>query len=143
MSKPPDEPFKYTIEYVPQAFAIVYAFGITIPLVFNFILRTMGCTMQYTKAIHIYGYSQTINIIMVILCAWPNSVAQLFFILYGAVHSSLFIFLSVSSVIKNKGHNVKYGVLLTMAGCQFLLVMTYKFYFFGNLYPDADDNTNN
>ena len=68
------------------------------------------------------------------LCAWPNSVAQTFFILYGAVHSSLFIFLCIRSITADKGHNFKYGVIISMAVTQFLLVMTYKFFFFGDLY---------
>ena len=40
---------KYTTGYVSNAFAIVYSFGLIIPICFNFILRIFGCTVRYSR----------------------------------------------------------------------------------------------
>lgn len=134
LSRPEGMKFIYTVNYVPSAFAIIYSFGVFVPLAFNFLLKVLGCEMTYSRAIQVYGYSQTINVICLMLCAYPNNVFQTFCILYGAVHSSLFIFLALRSITSDKGHNFKWGVILGMAVSQFCLVMTYKFFFFGDLY---------
>lgn len=44
-----------------------------------------------TQAVMIYGYSQTVNIFCLLLCAIPNSTLQAFVIIYGAVHCSAFL----------------------------------------------------
>lgn len=47
----------YTIGYVPNAFAVVrssdqvYAFGLFVPIVFNFILRMFGCQVRYSRVL--------------------------------------------------------------------------------------------
>lgn len=45
-----------------------------------------------TQAIMIYGYSQTVNIFCLFICAIPSATLQSFVIIYGAVHSSAFLF---------------------------------------------------
>lgn len=79
-SKPENAKFQYTVAYIPPAFAIIFSFGFVVPLIFNFMLSVLGCMMTYTRAIEIYGYSQIINIIMILLCSWPNSSLQTGFI---------------------------------------------------------------
>ena len=136
LTRPQDAPFEYTIGYVPNAFMIVYIFGILMPIIFNLIIRAFGGYMEYFRVISIYGYSQCINVIMMLLCAYPSTSAQNFFIIWGAVHSSAFLFLCINKELENSKGNLKYIAVCTMAGCQVVLVIIYKRYFFGNLYPD-------
>ena len=79
-SMPEGTKFNYTVSYIPPAFAIIFSFGFVVPVIFNFMLSVLGCTMTYAKAIQIYGYSQIINIIMILLCSWPDSALQTGFI---------------------------------------------------------------
>ena len=55
---------------------------------------TRSATRAYarlTQAVMIYGYSQTVNVFCLLLCAIPNPTLQTFVILYGAVHCSAFL----------------------------------------------------
>lgn len=132
--RPEHTAFKYTIEYVPKAFMVVYIFGLGIPIFFNLIIRAFGGVISYTKIITIYGYSQVINIIMMLLCVYPDSTAQNFFITWGAVHSSIFIFLTLKEELRSDQSNIKYISVGTLSVCQLILVIIYKKYFFGDIY---------
>lgn len=134
LTKPIDQGFEYTIGYVPNAFMIVYVFGIFMPIFFNLIIRAFGGYIGYFKVVSIYGYSQCINVLMMLLCAYPKHSAQNFFIIWGAVHSSAFLFLCLNKELEQYKGNLKYIAVCTMAGCQIVLVVIYKNYFFGNLY---------
>jgi len=135
LTKPKDAAFEYTIAYVPNAFMIVYIFGIFMPIFFNLVIRAFGGYMEYFRIISIYGYSQCINVLMMVLCAYPKQSAQNFFIIWGAAHSSAFLFLCLHKELEKSAGNLKYIAVCTMAGCQVVLVIIYKRYFFGNLYP--------
>lgn len=137
LTKPMGAGFEYTIGYVPNAFMIVYVFGIFMPVFFNVIIRAFGGYIGYFKVVSIYGYSQCINILMMILCAYPKHSAQNFFIIWGAVQSSAFLFLCLNKELEKYKGNLKYIAICTMAGCQVVLVIIYKNYFFGNLYPNV------
>jgi hypothetical protein len=139
MTKPEHTRFKYTIEYVPKAFMIVFVFGFFIPLFFNIIIRAFGGMIKYSKTISIYGYSQCINIFAMLLCGYPNDTYQNFLIIYGAVHSSLFLFLCLKDELRDSQGTLVYIAIGTLAACQLILVIIYKKYFFGNIYS-ADAN---
>ena len=84
----------------------------------------------------IYGYSQTINIFCLVICAYPNATMQSFVIIYGAVHSSAFLFFTFNNEIGSTGGNSKYMIFAIMAVGQFIMILIYKYYFFGNLYKN-------
>ena len=135
LTKPEHTKFVYTISYLPQAFAIIYVFGFVFPVIFNLLIRGFGGSISYMKIITIYGYGMCINVVMMLLCAYPNSTSQNFFITYGAVHSSLFLFLGIKDELLNSGEgNLKYIAVGIMAFAQVLAIVIYKKYFFGNLY---------
>ena len=48
-TRPEGSHFVYTIGYVPNAFAVVYAFGLLLPVLFNFVLRMFGCNVRYSR----------------------------------------------------------------------------------------------
>ena len=139
LSRPEHSKFQYTIEYVPQAFMIVFLFGLMIPIVFNVIIRAFGGSIRYSHAISIYGYSQTINIIALILCCYPNASWQNFFITCGAFHSSIFLYLCLKRELVNQQGSLMYIAIFTLIVCQLVLIIFYKKFFFGNFYT-ANNN---
>ena len=136
LTRPEESHFRYTIGYAPNAFMIVYVFGVFVPVFFNVILRAFGGVIEYFKVISIYGYSQCINVIMLLLCAYPSHTAQNFFIIWGAIQSSAFQFLCLNNELENYKGNLRFIAVCTMAGCQIVLIIIYKTYFFGDLYSD-------
>ncbi len=85
-----------------------------------------------------YGYSQTTNVFCLLVCAYPNQSLQSFMIIYGAVHSSIFLFFAFNNEIGQTGGNSKYFIFTIMAAGQFVLILIYKYYFFGNLYAKKE-----
>ena len=85
-----------------------------------------------------YGYSQTTNVFCLLVCAYPNQSLQSFMIIYGAVHSSIFLFFAFNNEIGQTGGNSKYMIFTIMAAGQFVLILIYKYYFFGNLYSKKE-----
>ena len=71
--KPEGSSFQYSISYLPNAFTVIFIFGFLIPLFYNVILRAFGGFVSFCKMITIYGYSQSIQIVMLLLCAYPDS----------------------------------------------------------------------
>ena len=135
LSRPEHTRFKYTIEYVPKAFAVIFVFGFLVPVLVNLLLRGFGGGIRYSKVVSIYGYSQCINVLMMLLCAYPNATSQNFFIAWGAVHSSLFVFLCLKDeLVQTAEGNLKFVAVAVMASCQLVTVLIYKRYFFGDLY---------
>jgi len=139
MTKPEHTRFKYTIEYVPKAFMIVYVFGFFIPFFFTIIIRAFGGMIKYSRSISIYGYSQVINVLAMLMCGYPNDTWQNFFITYGAVHSSIFLFLCLKDELKDSQGTLVYIAIGTLVVSQLILVIIYKKYFFSNIYR-ADAN---
>ena len=134
LTRPAHTKFVYTISYVPTAFAIVYVFGFIVPIIFNIVIRAFGGVIRYSQAITIYGYSQCINIFMMLICGYPNSSYQNFCIIYGAFHSSAFLFYCLKDELKNSAKNLVYIAIATISVMQLILVIVYKQYFFGNIY---------
>lgn len=134
LTRPAHTKFVYTISYVPTAFAIVYVFGFLVPVLFNIIIRAFGGMISYAQIITIYGYSQAINIIVMLICGYPNSTYQNFCITYGALHSSIFLFLCLKDELQSSEKNLVYIAIGSLAVMQLILVIVYKQYFFGNIY---------
>lgn len=135
LSRPEHTRFKYTIEYVPKAFGVVFVFGFFVPVLVNLLLRGFGGGIRYSRVVSIYGYSQCVNVLMMLLCAYPNTSSQNFFIAWGALHSSLFVFLCLKEeLVRTAEGNLKFVAVAVMASCQLMLVLIYKKYFFGDLY---------
>ena len=134
LTRPAHTKFVYTISYVPTAFAIIYTFGFIIPILFAIIIKAFGGIIKYSQVITIYGYSQAINIFMMLISGYPDSTYQNFCITYGAFHSSIFLFLSMKDELKSGEKNLIYIAIGTLAVTQLVLVIVYKQYFFGNIY---------
>ena len=134
LTKPEHTRLVYTIDYVPKAFGIVYVFGVFVPVFFTFILKTMGTNISFLKTILIYGYSQCINIFLLLACAYPNSSSQSFFITWGAVQSSAFVYLCLKDELRNSEGSLQKVAIGVMSAIQFVLVIIYKRFFFGDLY---------
>lgn len=135
LSRPEHTRFKYTIEYVPKAFAVIFVFGFSVPILFNLLLRGFGGTISYTRVVSIYGYGQCVNVVTMLLCAFPDATSQNFFIAWGAVHSSLFVFLCLKEeLVQTSEGNLKFIAVGAMGACQLVLILIYKKYFFGDLY---------
>ena len=116
---------------------VTYFFGFIFPVLFNIIIRSFGGNIAYGTIISVWGYSLTINIITLLLCAYPNNEAQNFFITYGAIHSSIFLYLCLKNEFRNRVGNLKYIAIGILALCQLTLIMVYKIFFFKDLYiPD-------
>lgn len=113
---------------------VVYIFGIVIPIFYSLILRAFGGYIDFTKMITIYGYSQIIQVIMLLFCAYPNASFQNFCVIYGGLHGSVFMFLCFKNELDSKEQTLKMVSLITMGVCQITLVIIYKTYFFGDIY---------
>ncbi len=57
LTKPDNEKYRYSIEYLPTAFIIVFVMGFIIPLFFNIMLRAFGGVISYSMVVTVYGYS--------------------------------------------------------------------------------------
>lgn len=136
LSKPKNRNFQYTIKYLPNSFSIILLFGFLIPIFFNTIIRAFGGFIAYNKIITIYGYSQSINVFVLFLSAYPNGFYQSLVILWGAVHSTVFIFLCLKEELLERQGDVRNFGVGSLCFCQLLLVVVYKVYFFGDLYQE-------
>lgn len=76
---------------------IVYVFGFMVPVCFSMIIKAFGGAIRVLQVVTIYGYSQAINVPTLLLCAFPNAAFQNFAIVYGGLHSSVFVFLCLQN----------------------------------------------
>ena len=133
LSRPEHSKFNYTIGYVPDAFLFVFLLGFLLPIIFNIIIRAFGGDIRYSKVISIYGYSQTINILALLFCCYPDSNWQNFFITYGAFHSSIFLYLCLKRELADQELRLVYIAIATLIISQLVLVIVDKKMFFGNI----------
>ena len=84
-------------------------------------------------SICIYGYSFTVLLPLLFLCVIPFEIARYIALGYGLIASTSFLLYNMYKAIENRSGSSKYIVLGLILGCQVLLYMILKFYFFSQI----------
>jgi len=71
---PANQKFYSNYEILSEAASLIYTIGFGIPIIIYFIWKFTGeLTITFLHVVSIYGYSMTIFIPMILLCALPSN----------------------------------------------------------------------
>ncbi len=119
------------MNYIPVACSFFYGIGFGLPIVLHILMRFLfGLDIPMMVNICIYGYSYTVLIPILFLCIIPFELFKVLLLAYGLISSTVFLVYNMYKVIEQKSGNSKYIVLGLIIGCQVVMYMMLKFYFF-------------
>jgi len=127
--------------FVPVAAALIYGFGLGVPIIFTFLLRFYGSNVHYINTICIYGYSMFVFIPVFLICVIPIGIVQWICIIAGCIASSMFLLTNFSHELKKYTGNTRYLLLGFVCATQFALLCVFKFYFFSQVYDNTDSES--
>ena len=89
---PKGQEFKSNYEMLPMAASLIYRIGLGVPTIIYFVWKFTGeLTISYLHVVSIYGYSMTIFVPMILLCAIPYDFLQWIFLIIGSIFSIQFL----------------------------------------------------
>lgn len=126
--------FQYQFNFVPMAAGLIYGFGFIVPLIITVMMKFFGTAIEYSQVICIYGYSMACFIPVTVFCIVPHSSFQWLFLIYGITNSTAFLMINFWKELGNYIDKKRYFVIGFIAGAQLVMILFFKFYFFGNIF---------
>jgi hypothetical protein len=121
-------------EFIPVAAALIYGFGLGVPIIFTFLLKFYGSNVHYINTICIYGYSMVVFIPLFLVCVVPSGLVQWICIIAGCAASAMFLLTNFAHEVNKYQGNTRYLLLGFVGVTQFVLLCVFKFYFFNQVY---------
>lgn len=116
--------------FVPVAAAVIYGMGFITPLIMVIIMKCFGADNSYVSAVCIYGYSYTVFIPVIFICASGFNVAQWILLAYAVGHSSSFIIVNYWREMGKYVDKMRIIITCLIISCQVGLFFVLKLYFF-------------
>jgi len=129
--------FTSKFNYVPTAAAVIYGFGVAVPIIFTFLLRMFGSKVNYADTLCIYGYSFFILIPVLVLAIIPYTIAQWIFLMYGLGSSTWFLLNNYAHETEKYVGKQRYILLGFIACSQIVLLLVFRLKFFDNIYSQS------
>ena len=104
------------------------------------IMRCFGAHNSYATALCIYGYSYTIFVPVVLLCASGYVISQWIFLAYGCFQSTSFILVNYWREMGKFVDKLRLIIILLIIGCQLGLFFILKLYFFQQFEEEISNN---
>eukprot|EP01084_Bolivina_argentea_P149900 261792_1 len=119
------------ITRISEAATFLYTGSSIVPILLYIILKTYNVKFTLIQLISYYGYSLTPFIIACILCIAPWNIFDWIIVLAAMATSILFLIKNIYKPLENdKKSKPGFYVLLIIIGCQFILSLALKLYFF-------------
>ena len=84
--------FNSNYQMLSEAASLIYSIGLGVPTIIYFLWKCTGeLTISYLHVVSIYGYSMTIFVPMIMLCAIPLNFLQWVFLITGSIFSIQFL----------------------------------------------------
>lgn len=116
--------------HLGYAVVLVYTTGFGLPVLLGFVLRYFQSRVTIVQLICLYGYSMSCTIVVLVLCAFPNSILHWLLMLYALVNSTAFLTLNLIDEVGSFPRVSQYIILGVITICQILLFLMYKVVFF-------------
>jgi len=129
--------FQSKFNFVPTATAVIYGFGIAVPLIFTFLLRLFGSKVNYVDTLCIYGYSYFVLVPALIISVIPITILQWIALMAALGSSTWFLLNNYSHEMKKYVGNQRYILLAVLAGSQVVLFLVFRLKFFADIYGSA------
>jgi len=126
--------FTYNYNFILTATGLIYGFGLGVPIIFTILLKFYGSNVQYINTICLYGYSLFVFVPVFILAVIPSTILQWLLIIGGTCSSTIFLLTNYATELKKYEGNTRYILLVFVGVSQFILLLVFKFYFFGSVY---------
>jgi hypothetical protein len=120
----------YFEDFVPIAAGVIYGIGFIVPLILIFLMKCFGSSTSYPSCLCIYGYSYSIYLPIVILCAAGINIAQWILLTYAAAASTSFILVNYWKEMGKYINKKRYILIVFIIACQLGLFLIMKLYFF-------------
>ena len=106
-------------------------------------MKCFGSSNSYISALCIYGYSFSIYIPIVLVCAIGVNIAQWILLSYAAGASTSFILVNYWREMGKYVDKLRYIIIILIIGCQAGLLFIFKLYFFEEFESNLTENNNN
>ena len=103
-------------------------------------MRCFGAKNSYITALCIYGYSYSVFIPVILLCASGYVFTQWIVLSYGFLQSTSFIIVNYWRELGKYVDKLRLIIILLIIGCQCGLVFTLKLYFFQQFEEEINNN---
>ena len=103
-------------------------------------MRCFGAKNSYITALCIYGYSYSVFIPVILLCASGYVVTQWIVLSYGFLQSTSFIIVNYWRELGKYVDKLRLIIILLIICCQCGLVFTLKLYFFQQFEEEINNN---
>ena len=103
-------------------------------------MRCFGAKNSYITALCVYGYSYTVFIPVILLCASGYVVTQWIVLSYGFLQSTSFIIVNYWRELGKYVDKLRVIIILLIIACQAGLVFTLKLYFFQKFEEEVNNN---
>ncbi|KAM3143844.1 hypothetical protein pb186bvf_004120 [Paramecium bursaria] len=138
LQTPPGYKFTYNFEFIPTASSLLFGAAVLIPITIFIVMKMLGSqSVHLASVICLYAYAQVCLIPVCIVCAIPNNQLQWGAIIYGIVNSSLFLIVNYWTELEKVIQAKKHIVIWLIAGCQIVILLLFKLYFFHYVYAVA------
>ena len=104
------------------------------------IMRCFGAKNSYITALCIYGYSYSIFVPVILLCASGYVVAQWIVLSYAVFQSTSFIIVNYWRELGKYVDKLRVIIILLIIFCQMALFFTLKLYFFQQFEEEVQEN---
>lgn len=135
-------------QFVSTSFLWIYLIGFIFPGILTIMLKYSGGSVDYAKAMCIYGYTFSIFIPISVICIFFNSYIDWVLLFYAGISSTFILMKCFYQYFPSDSNSInsvkKYGILGTISIFQFLLILFMSIYFFSgkNLEKNKLQNVN-
>ena len=130
-----EETFTYNYNYIPIAATVLYSLALGLPLGLKLLMRVLGTQFfngTFIDLVGIYGYSFTSFLITAFLCLVPIQIFQWACIVYSAVTSTGFLFVTMWHELGDSSvpPRTRMAVIGAVSAVQIGFLLIFKMYFF-------------
>ncbi|CAK89515.1 unnamed protein product (macronuclear) [Paramecium tetraurelia] len=137
LATPSNIAFHYNFDFIPTASSLLFGIALLVPFAIYMVMKMLGGRhLHLTSFICIYAYAQTCIIPVCIVCSIPNPQLQWGALIYGMINSSLFLIVNFWGELEKNIQTKKHIVIWLIAGCQVVLLLLFKMYFFLYVYTN-------
>ncbi len=127
-------------DFIPIATLIVYCIGFGSPILIALLMKLFGTSSGFVPVICTYGYSYSIFLPVVIICAAPWEPLQWILLGYAIFSSTSLIAVNYYKIISTFGKAKKIGVIILVLIIQICIFLILKLYFFRKFTQEIHGN---